>query len=57
MESQSPAIVTLTLYDVLKSIKQFTQAVLTMRMTIQVYCAADYPSRVIPVQSALVPLP
>ena len=41
IELQSPAIVTLTLNDVLKSIKQFTQALLTMRVTIRVNCAAS----------------
>ena len=41
IELQSPAIVTLTLNDVLKSIKEFTQALLTMRVTIRVYCAAS----------------
>ena len=38
---QSPAIVTLTLYGVLISIKQFTQALLTMRVTIEKKSAAS----------------
>ena len=41
MELQSPAIVTLTLNDVLFSIKQFTQALLTMRVTIKMMSAAS----------------
>ena len=38
---QSPVIVTLTLNDVLISIKQFTQALLTMRVTIEKKSAAS----------------
>ena len=41
MELQSPAIVTLTLNDVLNSIKQFTQTLLTMRVTIKMKGAAS----------------
>ena len=41
MKLQSPAIVTLTLDDVLISIKQFTQALLTMRVTIEKKSAAS----------------
>jgi hypothetical protein len=40
-KSQSPVIVTLTLNDVLISIKQFTQALLTMRVTIEKKSAAS----------------